>query len=384
MDNIIETLSQRRIRPTSEIKPHEFLYEWGGKPCFARGELVAVGGKAKSGKTYFCSILAALASRSQMLGLKRPDPNDNVNEDENENKKWTLGDLKRERLSEPKRDFYRVLWVDTEQSEDSTQEVVTQRIGALIGRMPTAEQFVTYNLRRDNWQDRLPLVLAAIMEHDPDLVVFDGIRDCVGNINDYDLAQDVLTKLLGAASESRACIVCVLHQNKSVEDKTLRGALGSELQNKCFEAYECSKDEDTKLISVRQTLTRKYDIARRLNFSINEQGLPEEISEADTDSNMASRYQTTAARPPFNPEYVINGKINKSKLFAYILPDGKQMGWNQLRAVVMNVMNITSNSFADKFINESIAEQAIRVVYLENGMKQYENAQQTIIDPDVF
>ena len=58
---IIEQLEKLRITSSSEIPPHEFLYTWNGVPCYARGELVAVTGKAKSGKTYLNSILMATA-----------------------------------------------------------------------------------------------------------------------------------------------------------------------------------------------------------------------------------------------------------------------------------------------------------------------------------
>lgn len=59
---IIEQLSQLRITASSQIPPHEFLYTWNGTPYFAKGELVAVTGKAKSGKTYLNSLLMAAAS----------------------------------------------------------------------------------------------------------------------------------------------------------------------------------------------------------------------------------------------------------------------------------------------------------------------------------
>ena len=56
-----DRLQKQRILPSSEIPPHEFLFTWHDIPCFARGELVAVTGKAKSGKTYLNSILMAVA-----------------------------------------------------------------------------------------------------------------------------------------------------------------------------------------------------------------------------------------------------------------------------------------------------------------------------------
>ena len=243
--NDFEKLSAYRILPSTEITPHQFLFEWQQKPCFARGELIALTGKAKSGKTFVCSLLMALGVKRQLMGIQRIQ-------------------------DEP----LRVLWIDTEQSADSTQEILCLRLKSLIEQEIPDDLYFAYNLRQENWQDRLPLVLNCICMHTPDLVIFDGIRDVVGDINNYQEAQTVLGKLLSVATYSNACIVCVLHQNKSLEDKTLRGALGTELQNKSFETYECQKDPDTRIFTVRQTATRKYDITQKLEFTVNEQGLP--------------------------------------------------------------------------------------------------------------
>jgi hypothetical protein len=168
----------------------------------------------------------------------------------------------------------KVLWIDTEQSADSTHEILCLRMSQLLGQAVPNEQYFVYNFRQDNWQDRLTLVLACINMHEPDLVIFDGIRDVVGDINNYQEAQNILGKLLSVASSSNACIVCVLHQNKSLEDKTLRGALGTELQNKSFETYECQKDPDTRIFTMRQVATRKYDITTKMEFSVDSNGLP--------------------------------------------------------------------------------------------------------------
>ena len=45
-------LEQLRITPEKELEPMEFLFRLFGKPCFPRRELVAITGKAKSGKTF--------------------------------------------------------------------------------------------------------------------------------------------------------------------------------------------------------------------------------------------------------------------------------------------------------------------------------------------
>lgn len=321
--SIIDQLALMRITASADIPPHEFLYSWNGTPCFARGELVAVTGKAKSGKTYLNSLLMAAAGGTGCLGLQR---------------------LREQPL--------RVVWIDTEQSEDTTCEILRDRIGPLMDRPPDDDHYHVFNLRQVRWQDRMTLVLSAIAICKPELVIFDGIRDVVGDINNYEEAQNTIAQLLRVASEFRTCIVCVLHQNKAVEDKTLRGALGSELQNKSFETYECTKNPDTRIFSVRQSATRKYDMPNRIDFCLSPDGLPMACTPPEP-SSLSGALTVRAEKTAFNPDFVSDNKIDKNKLFGYILSDKKQMSLAQLRQVVMKVANIQSFNFAFRVIEEA-------------------------------
>ena len=67
----IDELFQERITPETDLPPMKPLFRMNDVPCFYRGELVADCGKAKSGKTFFLSILMAGALKSQMLALER-------------------------------------------------------------------------------------------------------------------------------------------------------------------------------------------------------------------------------------------------------------------------------------------------------------------------
>ena len=284
--SIIEQLNLLRITATADIAPHEFLYEWNGIPCFARGELVAVTGKAKSGKTYLNSLLMAAAGISALsrgAGNELTDSTLSRRAGDELKKEEDLLGLKRRR-EEP----LRVVWIDTEQSEDSTFEILRDRIGAMIGNVPNEEIYHVFNMRQVHWQERMSLVLSAIAICMPDIVIFDGIRDVVGDINNYEEAQNTIGQLLKVASEFKTCIVCVLHQNKAAEDKTLRGALGTELQNKSFETYECKKDLDTRIFSIQQTATRKYDMPNKIQFCVDKAGLPVWCGET---SSLTSRAQ---------------------------------------------------------------------------------------------
>ena len=370
---IIEQLEKLRITSGSEIPPHEFLYTWNGVPCYARGELVAVTGKAKSGKTYLNSLLMAAAGTSALSRGAGNELEPAYNAGRMDGGHF-LG-LKRIR-EKP----LRVVWIDTEQSADSTHEILRDRIGAMTGAEASDEAYHVFNLRQVRWQDRMTLVLAAIAIYMPDLVIFDGIRDVVGDINNYEEAQNTIGQLLKVASEYKTCIVCVLHQNKAAEDKTLRGALGTELQNKSFETYECKKDPETRIFSIQQTATRKYDMPNKIQFCVNKEGLPVTMGR---DSGLTSEAQDKEKQGGgFNSEYVgADGKIDKAKLFGYVL-QGRSMTWNDLRAQLMQTAHIRSAHFAETLMQEARDSGLIQTLLI-NGRREYLlQRQQQLFDED--
>ena len=349
--SIVDQLSLLRITAASQIPPHEFLFAWNGTPCFARGELVAVTGKAKSGKTYLNSLLMAACAGEGRLGLSR------------------MGEKP-----------LRVVWIDTEQSEDTTCEILRDRIGPMTGTMPDEKLYHVFNLRKIKWQDRMSLVLSAIAICQPDLVIFDGIRDVVGDINDYTEAQNIIGQLLQVASEFHTCIVCVLHQNKAVEDKTLRGALGTELQNKSFETYECSKNQDTRIFTIRQTATRKYDMPNKIQFCLDSKGLPVLCVAIQEQEDISSSASHDSAK--FNPAFVgSDGKIDKTRLFGYVLAD-KSLAWNDLRTRIMQTANIRSVHFAETLMQEARDGGLLQTILINSRREYMLGHQPQLFDED--
>ena len=330
----LKRLESRRITPETKIEQKRFLFRMFGKPCFPRGEIVAVTGKKKCGKTFFSSILMTLSQRRECMSMMR---------------------IEDKCLS--------VLWIDTEQSEESTQEILVERIMKMIGspddgqtdRVEDSDEyeqepknrFNIFNLRAENWNDRMPLIEMAVRSYKPDLGIFDGIRDVVNDINDGVMAQDVLERTMHLASELQCCICCILHQNKSLEDKTLRGALGTELGNKCFEEYECRKDADHKIFEVSQVSTRKYDIMDKLTFTVDDNGLPRLLSanEAGTMRNDVEIQTQSECERKFNPDYVHNGIIDSRSAFEHLLPAGTEMRATELRKAFMDLVGINSEKW---------------------------------------
>ena len=369
--SMIEQLAQLRITAKSEIAPHEFLFDWNGVPCFAKGELVAVTGKAKSGKTYLNSLLMAAAGREPEQGTTAGIPA----------RTGHLLGLKRKQ-----EEALSVVWIDTEQSEDTTCEILRDRIGAMIGGEPNEERFHVFNMRQTDWRERMTLVLSAIAICKPDLVIFDGIRDVVGDINDYTEAQNIIGQLLKAASEFHPCIVCVLHQNKAVEDKTLRGALGTELQNKSFETYECSKNADTRIFTVKQIATRKYDMQGRIDFCLDKDGLPMGGADSDLtsveqnkeDASLTSRAQNKEGG--FNRAYVgEDGKIDKARLFGNVLAN-KSLTWNDLRSQLMQKAGIRSPHFAETLMKEARDGGMLQTILINSRREYLLRSQQQLFD----
>ena len=320
MNAKLQRLERRRITPDSMIPKRRFLFEMFDKPCFARGELVGITGRAKSGKTFFTSILMALGVCGEVLGIKRIDPKP-----------------------------LRVLWYDTEQSEESTQEILCDRIMRLWQRnMPEgesienfpSEMFDIFNVRAEAWQDRMPLLEEAIREYKPDLVILDGIRDLVNDINDGILSQQVIERLMNLASETDCCIVSILHQNKASEDKNLRGWIGTELTYKSFEVYECAKDND-RIFSVKQTMTRKYDIDNALQFVVDAEGLPTEVyNRAIVHAVVRSNAKTVST----TQEAAIN--YDTEEVFTSVMHEGEKLRAYELQKRVMDRYKyITLNSY---------------------------------------
>lgn len=243
----LDELQSGRITPEMELPPMQPLFSIHGVPCFYRGELTADCGKAKSGKTTFLSILMAATIKREMLAVER------------------LTD-------EP----LKVLWIDTEQSQQSTQEILKERIMPLAGVDKLDDtQFYAYNLRGAGFEKRGRMVDVAIRSIKPDICIIDGVKDLMTDINDAVQATLIMEKLMELAKEMNCCIVCVLHQNKSEQDRNMRGSIGTELTNKAFEVFQCSILGDDETFKVEQTYSRKRKIKQNFYYTINQDGLPE-------------------------------------------------------------------------------------------------------------
>lgn len=173
-------------------------------------------GKAKAKKTFNVSaIVAAALINGQVLEYRASFP-------------------------ESKR---KILYFDTEQSPYHCQ-LVMQRIlrlaGLPIDREPEHLRFSHLRAIADP-NERREIIRYAIY-HTPNvgLVVIDGIRDLMLNINNSTEATKLVGDLMQWTSEQNIHIQTVFHLNKG--DDNARGHIGTELNNKAETVLQITKD----------------------------------------------------------------------------------------------------------------------------------------------
>ena len=330
-------LEKMRITPEKQLEPMEFLFRLFDRPCFPRRELVAITGKAKSGKTFVTSMLMACCNMRDVLSFHR----------EHESP-------------------LRVLWYDTEQSDESTQDILKNRVFRMVTPAPdlfsqrSGELFDVFNVRAVEWKERRSLLKEAVERYEPDLVIVDGIRDLVNDINDGVLAQEVMEELMHLATQKNCCIVCVLHQNKGSEDHNLRGWIGTELMNKAFEVYACEKMMPQRVFKLEQTLTRKYDIEQTLYFEVNEQGLPQS-SVGPTDGMATTK---TERLPSINRDYIVHEddgswRFDVQRLFLAAFQNADELQGSVLRERVMQLSGIVIPFKYNQLLHQALEQKVI-------------------------
>ena len=362
-------LEKNRITSTKELPPIEFLFSLFDEPCFPRKELVAFTGRAKSGKTFVMSMLMVLCTVAEVLYFRR--------------------------LAENK---LRLLWYDTEQSDNSTQDILRNRIIPLFHRVAGSDEtfpedmFDIFNVRNVDRDKREDYLFAAIEYYKPDLVILDGIRDLVGDINDGTVAQELIEKLMKSAQLNNCCIVCVLHQNKSGDSRDPRGWLGTELLNKAFDVFATEKLMPQRIFKLEQLYTRKYDIEQLLWFQVDDEGLPVVCEEPPVTA--FSTDSENDARPMLNDDYVIHHpdgrwEMDIVKLFTDAMTGYDILTGEALRYRVKLLGKIATNNLYRNCLDKAMKagllnkskDQKRRVIY---SLKVNEPKSSVPAQPDLF
>lgn len=239
-----------------DYPPMDYLLTRNGVGCVPRGDIQGLGGKMKNGKTTagLCMIVAIL--KGQFMGFEATG------------------------------DDYKCLIVDTEQSIINAAEKA-KIVHRLLGWPENVNnpRLRSLSLRNAAREKRMEVLAKAIEVERPDFVLLDGVADICVDFMDSVKSRETIDFLMKL---SKTCAtMCVLHTNK--KDEEFRGHLGTELVNKCSEAYVVAKTDG--IAKVKQTICRNAPLSDWA-FSFGENGVPEAetiLSKADEKKDELSK-----------------------------------------------------------------------------------------------
>lgn len=253
---ISHILDESMIKATDTYSVPPQIIWVDGSTVATLGNFSASTGKAKAKKTFNVSaIVAASLAGGKVLNYQA-------------------------KLPEGRR---RILYVDTEQSRYHCHNVL-ERILKLAG-LPTGvdnENLDFVCLREYTPATRIEVIDYALSRRKGyGLVIIDGIRDLLLDINNAAESVEVINKMMEWSSKYNLHIHCVLHLNKG--DNNVRGHIGTEMNNKAETVLVISKSAVDPNVSEVMPLHIREKEFKPFAFKVNESGLPEitEVTKED-------------------------------------------------------------------------------------------------------
>lgn len=305
------------------------------------GNFSIITGKPKSGKTFNVSAIAAAA----ICGRKVLN--------------YTVA-LPADRKT--------VLYIDTEQARPHCRTVI-RRIYKMAGMTHQDKSNLMFcPLRELNDVMRIAFIEKCLKEFPTiGLVIIDGIRDLLKDINSQTESNMVVNKLMEWTAYYDNHIVGVLHQNKN--DDNTRGALGTETNNKA---------ESTMLTSlVVNSNTLRFKVSCEMSrsepfetffFYLDANHLPQvdvqygAIKKRKTTLNDITASQHRAALDAA----FVHGSITSHCCLVQALEHGyKSIGLKRGRTWLVSVQKMMT---ADGVITESVNEQNVSVYHYHSDM----------------
>lgn len=237
-----EFLEQFELNPEVIDEPIQYTFEIDGIGFSPLGDIQALKGAQKNGKSFFLCLLMGAGLKGEYLGVRCL-------------------------LENP-----RILYADTEQHPRNTR-LIFRRVCQIAG-IDGYVRNERINMQHLRLADDVEIVKKAIrlkIEYfKPHIVLVDGLVDCLVDFNDQKESKKVLTEFARIALENNCCIWLVLHTNPGDSDK-MRGHAGTLLSQKASDVVVCvkeKKDDGTTLFNVEQTDSRNNQDFNKFSFAI--------------------------------------------------------------------------------------------------------------------
>lgn len=264
----------------------------------------------------------------------------------------------------------RVLYIDTEQSPYHCQKVM-RRILRLCG-LPTDQDHPNLEflaLRRFTPEERIAITREAIYNlPDIGLVIIDGIRDFLYDINSPGESTKIITLLMQWTDERQIHIHTILHQNKG--DENARGHIGTELTNKAETVLSVERAGDDKDVSVVKTSHIRAMDFEPFAFRINADVLPELVEDYVIAEKGAAK-----AKKAFDPYSGISEAQHRIALeSAY--SQRKEYGYQELSDALRECYAMVNVNLSHNKVVKLISMLKCKRMLAQNGSKKY------VYDPD--
>ena len=298
-DSLASMMAEATISVSNNYTQSPEVLKIGDSVIGTLGNFSASIGKAKSKKTFNVSaIVASALSEGRVLHYKSEFPSD-------------------------KRC---ILYIDTEQGRHHCQKVLNRILR--LANLPAdidPENLKLLALRKYSPEERLAIVEYAL-DTIPNigLVIIDGIRDFVYDINSPSEATRIISKLMQWTDDRQIHIHTILHQNKN--DEHARGHIGTELNNKAEAIMQIEVDKEDKSISIVEAVHIRDKEFEPFAFRINEQALPELVESYSPKEKKVGRPK----KEQFDPYRDIQESVHRNAL-ELTFANGDINGYDQVR-----------------------------------------------------
>ena len=298
-DSLASMMAEATISVSNNYTQSPEVLKIGDSVIGTLGNFSASIGKAKSKKTFNVSaIVASALSEGRVLHYKSEFPSD-------------------------KRC---ILYIDTEQGRHHCQKVLNRILR--LANLPAdidPENLKLLALRKYSPEERLAIVEYAL-DTIPNigLVIIDGIRDFVYDINSPSEATRIISKLMQWTDDKQIHIHTILHQNKN--DEHARGHIGTELNNKAEAIMQIEVDKEDKSISIVEAVHIRDKEFEPFAFRINEEALPELVESYALKEKKVGRPK----KEPFDPYRDISESTHR-KALELTFANGDISGYDQVR-----------------------------------------------------
>ena len=224
--NRLKVLDGLRISTKTKLPAPQPVMSVDGIPIIELKDIAAVKAKPKEGKTTMLKVMVAAWMKGEMFRLKSE-------------------------LQEPK-----VLWMDTEQKEQDVKLIIDD-IKQLSGLDDNYidSHLKLYNARKLSFTTLPQDTELLISKYKPDIVIADGLVDYIESFNDEGKSKALINGLIQMSDHYNCVIINVLHENKGIDNRNMRGHLGTMLAQKASIVFDCKKDSNN-VITVSSSESR--------------------------------------------------------------------------------------------------------------------------------